>query len=315
MDKRPLGRSGIAASALGLGCNAFGSRTDLEASRAVVHAALDEGVTLFDTADGYGRPFGTSEDMLGDILKGHDGEYLFATKGGANPAGWSEPPNASRAWLMQALEDSLRRLKIDCIDLYQLHFPDPKTPIEETLRAMDDMVRQGKVGAIGCSNFSAPAIREAAAAASANGLARFETTQAEYHLLARNEASDVLDALDDLGMSLLPYFPLAGGLLTGKYRTDASPEGSRFAREPHMGQRFALPDNLARVDRLAELAIRHGISLPDLAIGWLLARPAVGSVIAGATSAAQVRANAASARMRIAPELLHAIEDALAEPA
>lgn len=300
MDVRQLGRSDISVSVLGLGCNAFGTRIGPEQAREVIVAALDEGVTFFDTADGYGRPFGASEEILGAVLHDLDGEWLIATKGGANPEGWSHPPSASRAWLMQAVEDSLRRLRVETIDFYQLHFPDPATPIEETLRAMDDMVAQGKVRAIGCSNFTVEQIREAARTSAAHGLARFESTQDEYHMLMPDRA-ELLDELRAQGMSLLPFFPLAGGLLTGKYR-NATPDGSRFAREPGMGNRFTSERNLDLVEKLATFAESRGHTLPDLAIAWLLAQDVVPSVIAGATSATQVRANARSARWRMTAE-------------
>lgn len=294
MQRRKLADTGIEVSVLGLGCNAFGTRIGLDEARDVVAAALDEGVTLFDTADGYGRPFGASEEILGEILQGLSGDRVIATKGGANPKGWDHPMLASRVWLMQAVEDSLRRLRVDTIDLYQLHFPDAATPIEETLRAMDDMVTQGKVRAIGCSNFSVEQIDEAAQTSASLGLARFACSQDEYHLLARDKGAALIAELSAKNMALLPYFPLAGGLLTGKYR-GATPEGSRFAREPHMEKRFASDHNVELVERLAGFAESRGKSLPDLAIAWLAAQDVVPSVIAGATKAAQVRDNARSA--------------------
>lgn len=297
METRQLGKSGVAVSVLGLGCNAFGERIGVEGTREVLAAARDVGITFLDTADCYGSHFGASEEAMGGVLGGRTEGWVIATKGGFNPKGFDQPPDTSRKRMVQAVEDSLRRLRIDCIDFYQVHIPDSKTPIKETLGALDDMVREGKIRAIGCSNFGPTLIREADEATSAGELTRFSASQDEYHLLSRDAGGELVATLTELGMSLIPYFPLAGGLLTGKYR-GGTPEGSRFAKNPGIGAQFTIPANLARVEALASFAEERGCSLPDVAIGWLAAQPVVASVIAGATSAEQVRANAASIRWR-----------------
>jgi len=311
MERRELGGSGIAVSALGLGCNAFGMRIGLDEAREVVAAALDEGVNFFDTADAYGKPFGASEEILGQALKDLSAEAVIATKCGASPKGWDQPMDLSAGYVIAAAEDSLRRLRVDCIDLFQFHFPDPATPIEESLRAIDTLIGQGKVRAIGCSNFPPELLHEANAISASAGLARFETTQEEYHLLNREVEAAIVPALREAGMGLLPYFPLAGGLLTGKYR-QGTPAGSRFEKTPHIAGQFTSERNLALVEKLTDLAGRLGCSLPDLAVGWLLSKDFVPSVIAGATRADQVRANAASARRKLEGGALAAVDDLLA---
>ncbi len=311
MERRELGRSGIAVSVLGLGCNAFGMRIGLDEAREVVAAALDEGVNFFDTADAYGKPFGASEEILGQALKDLSADAVIATKCGASPKGWDQPMDLSAGYVIAAVEASLRRLQVECIDLFQFHFPDPATPIEESLRAIDTLVRQGKVRAIGCSNFPPDLLREANAISAGAGLARFETTQEEYHLLQRDVEDAIVPALREAGMGLLPYFPLAGGLLTGKYR-QGTPAGSRFEKTPHIAGQFTSERNLTLVEKLSDLAADMDCSLPDLAIGWLVAQDFVPSVIAGATRAGQVRANAASARRGLGQDSLAAIHALLA---
>ena len=219
MNKRKLGQSNIDVSVVGLGCNNFGGRTDFAATRAVVHRALDLGVTLFDTADVYGNK-GKSEEFLGELLSRRRKDVVLATKFGMamNTPGSG---GATRRYIVQAVEASLKRLRTDWIDLYQVHYPDPKTPIDETMRALDELLRQGKVRAIGCSNFSAAEMTAAQAAAERYSLAAFVTCQDEYNLLTRDIERDLLPAMEKLGLSLLPYFPLASGFLTGKYRRGA----------------------------------------------------------------------------------------------
>ena len=312
MEQRELGKSGIAVSALGLGCNAFGARIGLDEAREVVAAALDEGITFFDNADGYGKTFGACEEVLGEVLKDLGADVVIATKCGANPKGWDHPMDLSAAHIVEAAEASLRRLRVECIDLYQFHFPDPSTPIEESLKAADTLVRQGKVRALGCSNFSPELMREALGISASEGLARFETAQDEYHLLKRDIEGTVVPVVKEAGMGLLPYFPLAGGLLTGKYRA-GTPAGSRFEKTPGIAGQFTTDRNMALVERLAAIADAAGCSLPDIAIGWLLARDYVPSVIAGATSAAQIRANAASARRKLDAGVMAAVDTALAD--
>lgn len=303
MEFRRLGRTGLEVSAVGLGCNNFGgmiATLDLEGARKVVHAALDSGITLFDTSDSYGTD-GGSEKALGEILGPRRKDVVLATKF-ASPMNREQSTryNASRAYVMRAVEDSLRRLKTDYIDLYQYHFPDELTPIEETLRALDDLVRQGKVRYLGCSNFAAWQLVDADWTSRHHGLHRFQSTQAEYNLLSRRAETELFPAMRALGMSLLPYFPLASGLLTGKYRKGgAVPEGRMslpwFKRE-------LTDQNLERVEKLVELGERRGRTILELAMAWLLAEPLVASVIAGATRPEQVRANVRAAEWKLTPE-------------
>ncbi|WP_220502004.1 aldo/keto reductase [Microbispora sp. H10670] len=294
MTYRRLGDSGLVVSAVGLGGNNFGRRIDLDATRAVVDAALDAGVTLIDTADIYGE----SEALLGEVLKGRRDQVVLATKFGGDVHGANGPDwgaRASRRYVRLAVERSLRRLGTDWIDLYQLHFPDPSTPVEETLSVLTDLVREGKVRYLGSSNFAAWQVTDADWIARTGGLERFVSAQNEYSLLDRRVEQELVPALTHHGIGLLPYFPLANGLLTGKYRRgERPPEGSRLAGRPQYltGERFDV------VERLREFAERQGVTLLDVAIGGLLARPAVSSVIAGATRPEQVAANAAAAGWR-----------------
>ncbi|WP_220502534.1 aldo/keto reductase [Microbispora sp. H10885] len=294
MTYRRLGDSGLVVSAVGLGGNNFGRRIDLDATRAVVDAALDAGVTLIDTADIYGE----SEALLGEVLKGRRDQVVLATKFGGDVHGANGPDwgaRASRRYVRLAVERSLRRLGTDWIDLYQLHFPDPSTPVEETLSVLTDLVREGKVRYLGSSNFAAWQVTDADWIARTGGLERFVGAQNEYSLLDRRVEQELVPALTHHGIGLLPYFPLANGLLTGKYRRgEQPPEGSRLAGRPQYltGERFDV------VERLREFAERQGVTLLDVAIGGLLARPAVSSVIAGATRPEQVAANAAAAGWR-----------------
>jgi len=297
METKPLGRSGLRVSVVGLGCNNFGMRCDQAQTRAVVAKALDLGVTLFDTADVYG-PRGVSEEYLGKALENRRGDIVLATKF-AMPMGDSPlQRGGSRRWVMKAAEASLRRLGTDYIDLYQMHFPDAGTPIEETLRALDDLVRQGKVRYLGCSNFSGWQVVEAAWTSKSAGLAPFVSAQNFYNLIERNVERELVPACNAYGLGVLPYFPLASGLLTGKYqRGQAAPAGTRLS-----AARFAaaLNDkNFDRVDKLAAFAADAGHSLLELAIGWLASQPHVPSVIAGATSPEQVEANVRAAEWKL----------------
>jgi aryl-alcohol dehydrogenase-like predicted oxidoreductase len=280
-------------SVAGLGCNNFGMRIDEEASRAVVDAAIDAGITHFDTADLYG---GTkSEEFLGRALGTRRDDVVVATKFGmmAPPEGLT---GGHPDWVARAVDDSLRRLGTDRIDLYWLHAPDAATPIGDTLEALDLLIAAGKVREIGCSNFSAAQLDEAAATASDRRLHRFVTVQNEYSILHREPEAEVLPACARLDMSLVPYFPLASGLLTGKYRRgEAPPSGTRLAVWPKERVDSMLTDEqLAVVERLEEYARSHGHTLPELALSWLASNPLVSSVIAGATSPDQVRQNAAA---------------------
>jgi aryl-alcohol dehydrogenase-like predicted oxidoreductase len=294
LKARKLGKSNIEVSVVGLGCNNFGGRTDFEGTRAVVHRALDLGVTLFDTADVYGSK-GKSEEFLGELLGPRRKDVVLATKFGL-PMNEPRSGGASRRYAMQAVEASLKRLRTDWIDLYQVHYPDPKTPSEETMRALDDLVQQGKVRAIGCSNFSVAQVVQAQDTAQARGLAYFVTCQDEYSLLHRDIEASLVPLMRERGMSLLPYAPLASGFLTGKYRRNAAlPAGARLTYSSHHASDVINERNWTMVEKLEAVVKRSGHSMLELAFGWLLAKPFVASVIAGATKPGQIEQNVAVA--------------------
>jgi aryl-alcohol dehydrogenase-like predicted oxidoreductase len=308
MEIRNLGTSGLRVSVVGLGCNNFGGRIGLEETRAVVHKALELGITLFDTADTYGNR-GGSEDCLGQILGERRKDIILATKFGLPMDDAKILSGASRRYIMTAVEASLRRLKTDWIDLYQLHTPDAATPVEETLRALDDLVRQGKVRYLGNSNFAAWQAVEADGTARHHQLERFVSCQNEYSLIKRDIEAELVPAMQACGLGLLPYFPLAGGLLTGKYRRQAPPpQGTRFARMPGLADRYQTPANWAIVERLEDFCARQGRSLLELAFSWLKARPTVASVIAGATKPEQVEQNVKAASWALTPDDLAEID-------
>jgi len=297
METRAIGS--LEASVIGLGCNNFGGRIDQAATDGVVHAALDAGITCFDTADVYG---GTkSEEFLSRALGSRRDEVLIATKFGA-PIDGERKGGGSAAYVLGACEDSLRRLGTDRIDLYQIHFPDANTPLEETLRALDELVRAGKVRAIGCSNFTPELIEASDRISAEQHEAPFASVQNEYSLLRRGpEKNGVLAACKQYGLAFIPYFPLASGMLTGKYQRDQPPPpGTRLAGMPADRQKDAFAaKNFDRVEALERWASDHGHSLLDLAFAWLLARSTVASVIAGATKPEQVRANASAANWKL----------------
>ena len=308
MEQRNLGRSGLRVSVVGLGCNNFGGRIDLEASRRVVHKALDLGITLFDTADIYGER-GGSETCLGQILGDRRKDIVLATKFGMPMDTAETLKGGSRRYIMAAVEASLRRLRTDWIDLYQLHRPDPLTPIEETLRALDDLVRQGKVRYVGCSNLAGWQAVEAQWTAKHLGLNAFVSCQDEYSLVVRGIERDLLPAMQTHGLGLLPFFPLASGLLTGKYRRDAPPPaGTRLANTQRLADRYLTDANWQVVERLAPFCAARGHSLLELAFSWLAARPQVASVIAGATKPEQIEQNVAAAGWRLGPDDLAEID-------
>ena len=315
MELRNLGRSGLLVSAVGLGCNNLGGRIDDAASHRVVEAALDAGVTLFDVADIYGRDshYGASEEALGEILGSRRNDIVLATKFGMKMNDAGTLKGASRRYIMQAVEASLRRLRTDWIDLYQLHAPDPLTPIEETLRALDDLVRSGKVRYLGCSNLPAWQVVQAEHVAREIGSSRFVYCQDELSLITDGPRRSLLPALEAYGLGLLPYFPLASGLLTGKYRRGAAPPAdSRFGRFARLGNPYLNDRNFDRVQQLEAVAREHGHSLIELAFGWLRALGPVASVIAGATRPEQVQANVAAGAKRLDAATLAAIEGILA---
>ncbi len=301
MEFRNLGRSGLTVSLVGLGCNNFGGRTGIAESRAVIHAALDHGITLFDTADIYGGR-GGSEVALGQWLGPRRKDIVLASKFGMAMDDAGRRSGGSRHYLMQAVEDSLRRLKTDWIDLYQFHQPDPATPIAETLRALDDLVAQGKVRYIGCSNMAAWSVVDAHWSAQAAGLSSFISAQDEYSLLHRKPEAELIPALCAKGMGLLPYYPLASGLLSGKYAKGAALSGdTRFGKDARSRDRTLTDANWARVEKLDAYAREHGRDLLTLAFSWLASQPVVGSVIAGATRPEQIAANVAAAAWRLTP--------------
>jgi aryl-alcohol dehydrogenase-like predicted oxidoreductase len=308
MQKRKLGSSTLEVSVVGLGGNNFGGRIDFAATERVVHKAIALGVNFIDTADSYGN-WGGSEKELGRILGDKRNKVVLATKFGLPMDDAGTLRGASRRYIMQAVEASLKRLRTDWIDLYQLHRPDPQTPIEETLRALDDLVRQGKVRFIGCSNLSAQQVIAAQDTARQHGLAAFVSCQDEYSLLERDIERELIPAAKPRGMSILPYFPLASGLLTGKYRRGAAlPAGSRLARNPRHAQEFISERNWRVIDELAAFAARHGRSMLDLAFSWLLHDAVVASVIAGATTPEQVAQNVAAAGWTLSAEDLAEID-------
>ncbi len=298
-------------SVVGLGCNNFGGRIDADATNAVVGAALDEGITLFDTADVYGDT--RSEELLGRALGRHRDEVVVATKFGI--ARGELTGGGSPDYVRSAAEASLRRLGTDYIDLYQLHRPDPEVPIADTLGALAELVEAGKVREIGCSNFDASQLDEAAAAARERGLVAFASVQNHYSLLEREPEIEVLDACARLGLGLLPYFPLANGLLTGKYRVgEPPPAGSRLASDDERRAREMSDERMAVVAGLVEVAETVPCTLVELAFAWLLAHDAVPSVIAGATRPEQVRQNAATADVELSPQVLERIDEIAPPP-
>jgi len=297
MDFRRLGNSGLVVSVVGLGTNNLGMKLDLDGSREVVHAALDEGITLFDTADSYGA----SEERLGELLEGRRDDIVLATKfgsdasarGNGNGADWGA--RGSRRYVIRAVEASLRRLRTDWIDLYQMHRPDEATPIEETLAALDDLVHAGKVRYLGSSNFTGFQVAEAEWQARTHGYERMISAQNEYSWLERGIEADVVPALEHYGIGLLPYFPLASGLLTGKYRRgEAAPAGSRMSQDRWSDSPYMSDRSFDVVEALESFAKARGVGILDVAMGGLAAQPAVASVIAGATSREQVARNVAA---------------------
>ena len=313
MTYRRLGNSGLVVSVIGLGCNNFGRKLDLDGTRAVVEAALDAGITLFDTADTYGTPRGASEEALGAALKGRRDEIVLATKFGMNMDGLNGNDfgaRGSRRYVTRAVEASLRRLDTDHIDLYQMHEPDPATPIDETLAALDDLVRSGKVRYLGNSNFAGWQIADADWTARSGGTTPFISAQNQYSLLHRAVEAEVVPACEHFGLGLLPFFPLDSGLLSGKYRRGEQPaEGTRLSLPRY--QRWLDGADWDKIEALTGYGSERGHSLLEVAVAGLAARPAVTSVIAGATSPEQVRANAAAGEWTLSPEDVAALDEVL----
>ncbi|NQZ98284.1 MAG: aldo/keto reductase [Myxococcales bacterium] len=316
MEVRNLGRSGLKVSLAGLGCNNFGMRIDEDATKKVVDAALDAGITFFDTADCYGGA--NSEIFLGRALGKRRSEAIIATKFGVPMGRGPLMGGASRRYVMNAAEASLSRLGTDYIDVYILHVPDPDTPIEETLDALNTLVDEGKVRYIGCSNLAGWQISDAAWQAKTNGLRGFVTAQNEWSLLERKIEQEVLPACEHHGLGVLPYFPLASGALTGKYkRGQKFDEASRFGSNDKMLNsmygHFVSDDSLSIVERLEKVAADAGLGVLDLALSWLASRSAISSVIAGATRPEQVEANAAATRGDLPADVFEAVENVFAE--
>lgn len=309
MQFRNVGRSGLRVSSVGLGCNNFGQRVDMETSRGVIYEALDLGITLFDTADIYAG-LGGSETVLGTVLGDRRKDIVLATKFSRPMASDGTKQGASRHYIVSAVEASLRRLKTDYIDLYQQHDYDPLTPLEETLRALDDLVTQGKVRYIGNSSFPAWRIAEAEFTARAMNVSRFISCQDEYSLVARDIEKDLLPAAREYKLGLLPFFPLASGLLTGKYqRGVAAPADTRFGRLPALRDRYGTPRHEEIVEKLKAFAESRGHTLLELAFSWLAARPQVASVIAGATRVEQVEQNVKAIAWSLSPEEMAEVDE------
>ena len=297
MKSRRLGKEGPEVSVVGLGCNNFGMRVDLEGTRAVVDAALDAGVTLLDTADIYGGK-GGSEALLGEVLEGRRERVVLATKFGGD-MGDGTKARGSRDYIHKAIDASLQRLRTDYVDLYQYHTPDHVTPFEETFAALDELVRAGKVRYVGHSNLEAAQVEEVDALAREHGWARPVSAQNQYSLLRREAEQELLPVCDRLGIGVLPYFPLASGLLTGKYRRgEPQPEGTHL----HGRDEVFTEETFDRIEALEQFAAERGVTLLDVAVGGLLAQPAISSVIAGATKPEQVRANVAAAAWEPSPD-------------
>jgi aryl-alcohol dehydrogenase-like predicted oxidoreductase len=302
MEQRELGPGGPRVSVVGLGCNNFGMLVDAEASAAVVHAALDAGITHFDTAEMYGR--GHSEEFLAAALGDRRDDVVIATKFAPRPGGEPYTPGALAARVREGVETSLRRLGTDRIDLYYQHFPDPDpaAPAEEALEVLDELVRAGKVLHIANSNLSAAQIAEAESVARNKGWARFTGTQIEWSLLARAVEDEVVPAATAAGLGVVPYFPLASGVLTGKYRRgEPFPPGTRLAASDHFA-RYATDEAFAKVDAYRTFAAERGHAVAELAVAWLLAQPSVTSVITGATKPEQIATNSAAAAWTLTPD-------------
>jgi aryl-alcohol dehydrogenase-like predicted oxidoreductase len=302
MELRNVGASGLRVSVVGLGTNNFGRRMDLEATRAVIHAALDAGITLFDTADMYGGQ-GGSESQIGDILGDRRKDIVLASKFGMQMDSAGIKKGGSRKYIMESVEASLRRLKTDYLDLYQFHRPDALTPVQETLRALDDLVRQGKVRYIGCSNKPSWQVVEADWAAQSMGTAKFISCQDEYSLLNRDAEYELIPAMQHCGLGLLPYYPLASGMLTGKYRRNAEiPSDARLAAASNVRDRHMNDAQFDKLEKLEAFCATRGRSILELAFSWLACNPVVSSVIAGATKPEQIAANIKAASWKLTAE-------------
>lgn len=312
MEYRNLGRAGVKVSAIGLGCNQFGNKVGRDETKAIVHKALDEGINFFDTADVYGSPNGKSEEYLGAALQGFRDKVLLATKVRHKMGDGPNDEGTSRYHIVQAVEASLRRLGTDHIDLYQIHTWYEAVPIEETMQALADLIRAGKVLYIGASNFSAWQLCRSNAIAEMMGWEQFVTIQPHYHMLERGIESELVPYCEFAKIGILPYFPLAGGFLTGKYkRGEPAPVGSRGEKSAYV-QKYLTDANFDKLDGLQAFAASRGHTLHDLAFAWLLSNKLIPSVIAGATKPGQVTANAATVEWQLSDEELTEVNSLLA---
>ena len=315
MEYRRLGQTGLEVSTIGLGTNNFGGRIDFEATKKVLHQTMEEGINFLDCANTYGA--GKSEEFIGQVLgKEHRHEMIIATKVGNGPMGGPPPgPNqkgGTRHHILEQVDLSLKRLDTDYIDLYYMHRWDPDTAIEETMRALDDLVHSGKVRYLGCSNYTAWQMVEAIWTAKAQNLYNYCCVQPEYSLVVRDVEKELVPATKRYGMSLIPFFPLASGFLTGKYsQGEEPPEGTRFAGSPNMGNRYFNDDNWSLLGKLQSFAGERGHSIAELAFSWLLGNPVVPSVIAGATKPEQVTANAQAAGWQLSDNEMAEIREML----
>jgi aryl-alcohol dehydrogenase-like predicted oxidoreductase len=308
VELRRLGRSGLEVSAIGLGCNNFGGRIGAKETDAVVGQALDSGITLFDTADVYGER-GGSETLLGKALGKRRQQVVIATKFGSKMGDTPYEQGGSRRWIYRAVDNSLQRLGTDWIDLYQIHFPDASTPQGETLQALDALVKEGKVRYIGCSNFAGWQIAEATWISRTHGYAAYISAQNQYNLLDRRIEREVIPSCDHFALGLLPYFPLASGFLTGKYRRGEAPaEDTRMGKMAQMAERTLTEPNFAVLDGLEKFASERGRSVLELAISWLLANPRTSSVIAGATKPEQVTANVKAGQWKLTADEMQQVD-------
>ena len=313
MEYRNLGRTGLQVSAVGLGCNNIGRQVDQEGANAIINKCVEMGITLFDGADVYGAQPGRGEEVLGAALKPHRRNVVLATKGSGRMGEGPYWSGASRRYLMDALDASLKRLGTDYVDLYQVHFPDPSTPIDETLRALQDMVASGRVRYVGCSNYSVAQLSEAAVVAQREGLPMFASAQNRYNLLERDMRRDFVPLCERLGIGVLPFYPLASGLLTGKYRAgEPPPPGTRLTSGIHFYAGVLDNADYVTIGKLTDFAAERGHSILELAIGWLASQPAIGSVITGATKVEQIEANAKAGDWRLTPDEMQQIDELVA---
>lgn len=311
MEYRNLGRAGVKVSAIGIGCNQFGGKVDATGTKAIVQRALEEGINFFDTANVYGNPNGTSEEFLGAALEGQRDKVVLATKGRFKMGDGPNDVGASRYHIMNAVEASLRRLRTDHIDLYQIHAWDESVPVAEMMRALDDLVRAGKIRYIGTSQFSAWQLAHCNTFAEMMGWEHFVTIQTHYNMFERDAERELLPYCAWSNVGILPYFPLAGGLLTGKYtRGEPPPAGSRGEFSPYVKNRLT-DANFDKLDKLRAFADSRGRTLHDLAFSWLLSHQQIPSVIAGATTPEQVSANAATVGWKLSDEELDEIKELL----